>query len=125
MSPREGQARAREPLDETDVERAIADEDAVPPTDVLEGLAPAEPGMAAPADAPTTEELEEELENRTPAAEEQMLHTDDATTEALEDERDVSEDDVVGDAGDELEWRMDEQQEQDEALGGGASAQAP
>ena len=98
-----GRLRATEPLDETDVE---GDEDLAMPSPFGEGLevtAPDEPS----ADAPTTESLEEELEDGTPGPE-QALHDTDAAVEVLDDERDVGEADLAGEVGEELEWRMGE-----------------
>ena len=37
-----------------------------------------------------------------------FLHTEDAVTEVLDDERDVTDADLAGETGEELEWRLAE-----------------
>ena len=64
-------------------------------------------GQAGPLDQ-TSEDLEHQLEDGTAGPEEAALHLDDAVTEVLDDEREIEDRDVGGDAGEELEWRIAE-----------------
>lgn len=92
-------------LDETDVDRAIADETAVGEEPVSEALRPSESALTEE-DVPTTEDLEQELEDGTPGPEEEALHREDAVTEVLDDEQQAEKGDLEGEVGEELEWRM-------------------
>jgi hypothetical protein len=105
VATRERPQVAREPLDETDVDRAIADEEAPDEAAAWASSLPSEPA-ADDAHGPTTEDLERELEDGTAGPEEQALHPEDTTTEILDDERDVPDGDARGDVGDEIEWRL-------------------
>ena len=98
------------PLDERDVERAIADQDAPPPP---------EPALAAPLEGARDDqgELEAEeadagealrlaVEGGGPGPEERVLHLVDPVTEALDDEVDLDEESLDDDQRDEVEWRL-------------------
>jgi hypothetical protein len=97
VTTRERQRAAREGLDETDVE-PFPPSEAASPSDVA---------------APTTEDLEEQLEDGTPGPEEQALHPEDAATEVLDDERDAEDGDLRGETGEELQWRMASEHDED------------
>ncbi len=111
MATRERPRADREPLDETDVEQAIVDEATSDEAPVPELFAPSEP-VPTETDEPTTEGLERELEDGTPGPEEQALHPEDTATEILEDERDAVDDDLQ-ELGEELEWRMAAERDDD------------
>lgn len=99
-----------EPLDESDVEEMIAESDELPPSPYGEERL-AEPGAEGPtaeSDSETPEELEDEFEDGTSGQEEAAVHVEEAVSEVLDDERDVSDEDIAGADRDELEWRMDE-----------------
>lgn len=105
----------RRPLDESDSERAIADEDARSPESSVEAQA-ADAEEARSGGDFTVEDLEREIENFEPSLEEQVMDVEDTVVELLDDERDVTDEDLTGAIAEELEWRMAEASE-DEVLG--------
>jgi len=102
---------AAQPLDETDVERAIDDEirpAIAPPSGVAAPLAGVrdEQGELDAAEVDGSEALRLALDGGGPGPEERILHLEDPVTEALDDEVDLDESTLDADQRDDVEWRI-------------------
>ena len=75
---------------------------------MLENLEPRPAGERASEDSTDAEKWAEEIEDGTSGPEEQILHLSEPVTEMLDDETEVDEHVLDEEQREELEWRIDE-----------------